>query len=109
MRPAWRRGSSRRCNPRPEAGAPAWWEDDAMARPTAAVLTISDGVSSGTRADGTGDVAQELLNGAGFDVSARMVVADERADIEGALRRLASSNALVVTTRGPGVGAARPP
>jgi len=75
-----------------------------MARPTAAVLTISDGVSSGTRADGSGDAAQELLDGAGFDVSAREVVADERADIEGALRRLASSHALVVTTGGTGFG-----
>jgi molybdopterin adenylyltransferase len=82
----------------------AWWEDVAMARPTAAVLTISDGVSSGTRADGSGDAAQELLGGAGFDVSAREVVADERAEIERALRRLAASNALVVTTGGTGFG-----
>jgi molybdopterin adenylyltransferase len=73
-----------------------------MARPTAAVLTISDGVSSGTRADGSGDAAQELLDGAGFDVAAREVVADERADIEGALRRLSASHALVVTTGGTG-------
>ena len=42
-----------------------------MARPTAAVLTISDGVSSGTRVDGSGDAAQEVLGAAGFDVSAR--------------------------------------
>jgi molybdopterin biosynthesis enzyme MoaB len=42
-----------------------------MTRPTAAVLTISDGVSGGTRADGSGDAAQELLAGAGFDVDAQ--------------------------------------
>jgi molybdopterin adenylyltransferase len=75
-----------------------------MARPTAAVLTISDGVSSGTRADGSGDAAEELLGGAGFEVAARDVVADERAEIEDALRRLAASNALVVTTGGTGFG-----
>jgi len=75
-----------------------------MARPTAAVLTISDGVSSGTRVDGSGDAAQEVLGAAGFDVSAREVVADERADIESALRRLAGSHALVVTTGGTGFG-----
>ena len=75
-----------------------------MARPTAAVLTISDGVSSGTRADGSGDAAQEMLGAAGFDVSVREVVADERADIETALRRLAGSHALVVTTGGTGFG-----
>jgi molybdopterin adenylyltransferase len=75
-----------------------------MARPTAAVLTISDGVSAGTRTDGSGDAAAELLGGAGFDVSAREVVADERPDIEAALRRLAASHALVVTTGGTGFG-----
>ena len=75
-----------------------------MARPTAGVLTISDGVSSGTRADGSGDAAQELLDRAGFDVSTREVVADDRPEIESALRRLASSHALVVTTGGTGFG-----
>src|SRR5262245_5142494 len=97
-------GSSRRCSPPSEPGPADWWEDDPMARPTAAVLTISDGVSSGTRADGSGDAAQELLGGAGFDVSGREVVADERGEIEGALRRLAASHALVVTTGGTGFG-----
>ncbi|MFL5790934.1 MAG: molybdopterin-binding protein [Actinomycetota bacterium] len=75
-----------------------------MARPTAAVLTVSDGVSSGTRADGSGDAAEELLAGAGFEVSAREVVADERGEIEAALERLAATNALVVTTGGTGFG-----
>jgi len=75
-----------------------------MAPPIAAVLTISDGVTSGNRADDSGDAAQELLGAAGFDVSAREVVADERAEIESALRRLAASHALVVTTGGTGFG-----
>src|SRR3954469_6665757 len=75
-----------------------------MAQPTAAVLTISDGVSAGTRADASGDAAQELLDGAGFAVATREVVADERPDIEAALRRLAPSHAIVVTTGGAGGG-----
>jgi molybdenum cofactor synthesis domain-containing protein len=75
-----------------------------MARPTAAVLTISDGVSAGTRADGSGDAAEDLLKDAGFEVSTREVVADERADIEATLRRLASSHAIVITTGGTGFG-----
>ena len=75
-----------------------------MARPTAAVLTISDGVSAGTRDDGSGDAAQELLAGAGFDVATRQVVPDARAEIERALVRLAASHTLVVTTGGTGFG-----
>ena len=75
-----------------------------MTRPTAAVLTISDGVSGGTRADGSGDAAQELLAGAGFDVAIREVVPDERAEIERTLVRLAASHTLVVTTGGTGFG-----
>jgi len=33
----------------------------------AAVVTVSDGVSQGTRADGSGDAAEALLRDAGFD------------------------------------------
>jgi molybdopterin adenylyltransferase len=70
----------------------------------AAVLTISDGVSSGTRADGSGDVAEQLLREAGFDPVRRSVVPDERAQIESALRDLAATHGLVVTTGGTGFG-----
>jgi molybdopterin adenylyltransferase len=70
----------------------------------AAVLTVSDGVTHGTRADGSGDVAVELLREAGFEVSDRRVVPDERPDIESALRELAATHGLVVTTGGTGFG-----
>jgi molybdenum cofactor synthesis domain-containing protein len=70
----------------------------------AAVLTVSDGVIQGTRADASGDAAEALLRDAGFDVSERRVVADEQAEIESALRDLASTNGLVVTTGGTGFG-----
>lgn len=70
----------------------------------AAVLTVSDGVTDGTRKDGSGDVAVQLLGEAGFDVSTRRVVPDERPDIESALRDLAATHGLVVTTGGTGFG-----
>ena len=70
----------------------------------AAVLTVSDGVTNGTREDESGDVAVQLLGAAGFDVSDRRVVPDERTDIESALRELASTHGLVVTTGGTGFG-----
>ena len=70
----------------------------------AAVLTVSDGVTQGTREDASGDAAEALLRAAAFDVSERRVVADEQAEIESALRELASANGLVVTTGGTGFG-----
>ena len=77
-----------------------------MAEPShrAAVITVSDGVSNGTREDASGDAAEALLRAAGFDVSSRVVVPDERAEIERALRELAAVHGLVVTTGGTGFG-----
>jgi molybdopterin adenylyltransferase len=75
-----------------------------MAAPTAAVLTISDGVTHGTRVDASGDEAATMLADAGFEVSTRDVVPDERAEIEAALTRLAKGHAIVVTTGGTGFG-----
>jgi molybdopterin adenylyltransferase len=73
-------------------------------RRAAAVLTVSDGVSAGTRDDGSGDAAEELLRAAGFDPVDRSLVPDERARIEETLRTLAASHAVVVTTGGTGFG-----
>ena len=70
----------------------------------ASVLTVSDGVSHGTRDDASGDLADSMLRAAGFDVATRVVVPDERAEIEGALRGLGEHHALVVTTGGTGFG-----
>jgi molybdopterin adenylyltransferase len=70
----------------------------------AAVLTVSDGVSHGSREDESGDVAAQLLRDAGFDVSDRRVVPDERPQIESVLRELAARHRLVVTTGGTGFG-----
>ncbi len=69
---------------------------------SAAVLTVSDGVAGGEREDSSGDLLEELLAGEGFDV-VRRVVPDDRAEISGALRELARSAAVILTTGGTGV------
>jgi molybdopterin adenylyltransferase len=69
----------------------------------AAVLTVSDGVSEGTREDRSGDLLAELLGGEGFDV-VRRVVADEREAIADAIVELAAETRLVLTTGGTGLG-----
>jgi molybdenum cofactor synthesis domain-containing protein len=68
----------------------------------AAVLTVSDGVVAGTRDDESGDTLEELLSADDFAV-VRRVVADEREEIWAALRDLAETNRLVLTTGGTGV------
>ena len=75
-----------------------------MAGRPAAVLTVSDGVSAGTRADESGDVAERLLREAGFDPIDRAIVPDDRATIGSTLRELTAGHALVVTTGGTGFG-----
>jgi molybdenum cofactor biosynthesis protein B len=67
----------------------------------AAVLTVSDGVHAGERDDASGDALEELLREDGFDVD-RRVVPDDRAAIAAAVRELAASASLVVTTGGTG-------
>jgi molybdopterin adenylyltransferase len=68
----------------------------------AAVLTVSDGVSTGVREDRSGDVLAELLAEDGFDVERRVVADDETLIAEG-IRALAHAGArLVLTTGGTG-------
>lgn len=69
----------------------------------AAVLTISDGVSEGTRADESGDLLAELLAGEGYEI-ARRVVPDEPDAIAEAVAELAEDAQLVLTTGGTGFG-----
>jgi molybdenum cofactor synthesis domain-containing protein len=71
----------------------------------AAVITVSDGVTHGTRADESGDAAEALVRAAGMDVVDRSVVPDERPRIQTRLRELADAGvALVLTTGGTGFG-----
>jgi molybdopterin adenylyltransferase len=68
----------------------------------AAVLTVSDGVSAGTRDDLSGDLLAERLSSAGFELVERRTVPDEAGAIEDALRELAAAAELVLTTGGTG-------
>jgi molybdopterin adenylyltransferase len=70
---------------------------------TAAVLTVSDGVSDGSRQDASGDVLQRLLEAEGLEV-VRRVVPDERGEIARAIEELADEAVVVVTTGGTGLG-----
>jgi molybdopterin adenylyltransferase len=67
------------------------------------VLTVSDGVARGEREDRSGDVLEELLAADGYEV-ARRVVPDENEAISGAIRDLAATSQLVLTTGGTGLG-----
>ena len=69
----------------------------------AASVTVSDGVTHGTRADTSGDLLVRRLSDLGFEVD-RHVVADERVLIRGLLADLASNHGLIVTTGGTGFG-----
>jgi molybdopterin adenylyltransferase len=67
-----------------------------------AVLTVSDRVSRGEAEDGSGDLLEQLLREDGFEVQ-RRVVPDERDQIAAALRELAGSAQIVLTTGGTGL------
>jgi molybdenum cofactor synthesis domain-containing protein len=70
----------------------------------ALVVTVSDGVSAGTREDRSGAVVEERLRALGFAVE-RALVADEPDDIARMVADAADHGArLVVTTGGTGLG-----
>lgn len=79
---------------------------DQDARRRAAVVTASDGVTTGHREDRSGRAVAEQLTAAGFTVTAREVVPDERDRIADLLRRLCDTDrvALVAITGGTGFG-----
>ncbi|HET8652911.1 MAG TPA: MogA/MoaB family molybdenum cofactor biosynthesis protein [Gaiellaceae bacterium] len=68
----------------------------------AGVLTVSDGVARGDRADESGEVLEQLLQADGHDVT-RRVVPDEAREIAEAIEELTEACELVVTTGGTGV------
>jgi molybdenum cofactor synthesis domain-containing protein len=69
----------------------------------AAVLTVSDGVSAGEREDESGDLLAAALAENGWEVE-RRTVPDDRDEIATALREVAGTSALVLTTGGTGFG-----
>ena len=75
-------------------------------RRRAAVLTASDGVSTGARRDHSGPAVVDLLAGAGFSVTVTEVIPDDRTVIADTLRQLADDGdvAVVAITGGTGFG-----
>jgi len=69
----------------------------------AAVLTVSDGVSEGTREDASGEVLAQLLEEGGYEVE-RQVVPDDVPAITTALASMVADVELVLTTGGTGLG-----
>jgi molybdopterin adenylyltransferase len=70
----------------------------------ARVITCSDAASRGEREDRSGPAVREILGGAGFDVDAVMVVADDVEAIATAIENATADGArLVVTTGGTGI------
>jgi molybdopterin adenylyltransferase len=70
----------------------------------AAIITVSDGVTQGSRVDRSGDKGAEFLAAKGIEVSERMLVPDEASRISEAIEDAAQRVSLVVTTGGTGLG-----
>ncbi|MCW2620718.1 MAG: molybdenum cofactor synthesis domain protein [Frankiales bacterium] len=70
---------------------------------TALVVTVSDRSARGEREDRSGPLCASLLADLGLDVAEVVVVPDEVAAIQGALRAAAGAYDLVLTTGGTGL------
>ncbi len=70
---------------------------------TAAILTISDTRSAGSRADTTTTMMEEILGDAGFQIAERRLVPDEFDTIARSITELAGSAQLVITSGGTGL------
>ena len=70
---------------------------------TATVLTVSDGVSAGSRDDLSGEALAAMLSAEGYAVI-RDLVPDEPDQITVAIERASNESALLVTTGGTGFG-----
>lgn len=68
------------------------------------MLTVSDGVSQGTREDTSGELAASMLEKHGFKVVERRVIPDGVDPVAEAIADLATGTDLVVTTGGTGLG-----
>ena len=71
-----------------------------------AILTVSDGVASGTREDTAGAAAEAWVDRHGWERTERRVVADEAVAIAGTLARWADAGRadLILTLGGTGLG-----
>lgn len=69
-----------------------------------AVLTISDGVSSGHRKDESGTLIREFMTASGLEVAHSKVIPDETVEIKEAIVEWSSLVDLILTTGGTGLG-----
>ena len=69
----------------------------------ALVITVSDGVSAGSRKDASGAALERVLTDSGFRVD-RRVVADEQREIVAAIEDAQGAYGLILTTGGTGFG-----
>ena len=69
----------------------------------AAIITVSDSCAKGTRADTSGPALEKMLKSAGFRVTAKEIVSDEKHLISSKIISLAESSHLIVTTGGTGL------
>ncbi len=69
----------------------------------AAVVTISDSVARGQRADRSGPATVEVLRQHGFDVTQQRAVIDDQDEIERTLIQLSEQVQLIITTGGTGI------
>lgn len=74
-----------------------------MPPPAAVVITVSDGVTAGTREDGSGEALERILTERGYVVT-RDQVPDDHDQIVTALRAACATAGLVLTTGGTGFG-----
>jgi len=78
---------------------------ETLASVRAHVITVSDGVSEGTREDTSGRALHTMLRNADFEVSGPEVVPDKQERIcDAIIAAVVSGNDLVVTTGGTGLG-----
>ena len=70
---------------------------------SAAVITVSDACSQGSREDLSGPAVTRTLDAAGWETVLHVMVPDEQKVIEDAIRRAAGVARLVVTTGGTGI------
>ncbi|MEA2154282.1 MAG: molybdopterin adenylyltransferase [Solirubrobacteraceae bacterium] len=70
---------------------------------TAAILTISDTRSAGTRTDTTTALMREILESLEIEVVEARLVPDERDEISSAIKELAAGANLVLTSGGTGL------
>lgn len=69
-----------------------------------AVVTVSDGVSAGTREDKSGEALAQRAAELGWSVDARLLLPDDEPRIADLLREWSSKTDLLLTTGGTGLG-----